>query len=118
MSLSAAELILHPNVSQGLALVATTIGRDKVCPISCARLHPARLISARLATPFSQARSGWRSTELSRLTFQVFRLIQYLSRLVAWSLIRRGRIEGGARFNGLKVGLTNVRKGQYPISTF
>lgn len=69
MSDIAAQLILHPNVSQGLALVATTIGRDKV-----------------------------------------FRLIQYLARLVAWSLIRRGHIESGARLDGLKTGLANVRK--------
>ena len=34
MSDIAAQLILHPNVSQGLALVATTIGRDKVCALT------------------------------------------------------------------------------------
>ncbi|KAI9639839.1 peroxisomal biogenesis factor 11 [Dioszegia hungarica] len=71
MSRLAGQLIMHPQITQGLGLVATTIGRDKV-----------------------------------------FRLIQYTARLLAWSMMRRGDIDGAARFDGLKTGLANVRKGK------
>ncbi|WVN88281.1 uncharacterized protein L203_103485 [Cryptococcus depauperatus CBS 7841] len=90
----AADIILHPKLSQSLAILATTVGRDKVT-----------------------------------------RLIQYLARLIAWSLLRRGNVEEAARWDGLKGGLANGRKvmrlfrpaeflqsamnlAQRPISTF
>nr|ODN88309.1 hypothetical protein L203_02919 [Cryptococcus depauperatus CBS 7841] len=65
----AADIILHPKLSQSLAILATTVGRDKVT-----------------------------------------RLIQYLARLIAWSLLRRGNVEEAARWDGLKGGLANGRK--------
>ncbi|WWD02910.1 hypothetical protein V865_000952 [Kwoniella europaea PYCC6329] len=69
MSNLAAQVILHPKLSQTLAVLATTIGRDKA-----------------------------------------YRLIQYLSRLIAWSLLRRGNVEAAARWEGLKNGLATGRK--------
>ncbi|WVQ72567.1 hypothetical protein IAR50_002125 [Cryptococcus sp. DSM 104548] len=69
MSNIAAEIVLHPKVNQTLAVLATTVGRDKVS-----------------------------------------RLFQYLARLIAWSLLRRGNVEEAARWNGLKGGLANGRK--------
>nr|XP_018263134.1 uncharacterized protein I303_04626 [Kwoniella dejecticola CBS 10117]OBR85292.1 hypothetical protein I303_04626 [Kwoniella dejecticola CBS 10117] len=69
MSSLAAQVILHPKFSQGLAVLATTIGRDKA-----------------------------------------YRLIQYLSRLIAWSLLRRGDVEAAARWEGLKNGLATARR--------
>ncbi|RXK35407.1 hypothetical protein M231_07351 [Tremella mesenterica] len=41
---------------------------------------------------------------------KVFRLIQYLSRLIAWSLTRRGYADTADRFEGLKLGMTRARK--------
>ncbi|ODO08843.1 hypothetical protein L198_00576 [Cryptococcus wingfieldii CBS 7118] len=69
MSNIAAEIILHPKVNQTLAVLATTVGRDKVT-----------------------------------------RLLQYIARLLAWSLLHRGNVEEAARWNGLKGGLANGRK--------
>ncbi|ODO08094.1 hypothetical protein I350_03677 [Cryptococcus amylolentus CBS 6273] len=69
MSNIAAEIILHPKVNQTLAVLATTVGRDKVT-----------------------------------------RLLQYLARLLAWSLLQRGNVGEAARWNGLKGGLANGRK--------
>ncbi|WVQ82387.1 hypothetical protein IAT38_004515 [Cryptococcus sp. DSM 104549] len=69
MSSLAADLILHPKLSQSLAVLATTVGRDKV-----------------------------------------YRLIQYLSRLIAWSLLRRGKVDTAARWEGLKNGIAQGRK--------
>ncbi|KAL7421791.1 Peroxisomal membrane protein PMP27 [Cryptotrichosporon argae] len=63
------HLVLHPKLSQSIALLATTIGRDKV-----------------------------------------YRLIQYLSRFIAWSLIRNGQSDVAARWDGLKNGLGGGRK--------
>ncbi|ORY34047.1 peroxisomal biogenesis factor 11 [Naematelia encephala] len=69
MSNLAANLILHPKLSQTLAVLATTIGRDKI-----------------------------------------YRLIQYLARLIAWSYLRRGAVEAADRWDGLKNGLANGRR--------
>ncbi|WRT66301.1 uncharacterized protein IL334_003255 [Kwoniella shivajii] len=69
MSSLAAHAILHPKISQSLAVLATTIGRDKA-----------------------------------------YRLIQYLARLIAWSLLRKGNVETAARWEGLKNGLATGRK--------
>ncbi|WWD17340.1 hypothetical protein CI109_101781 [Kwoniella shandongensis] len=69
MSNIAANLILHPKMSQSLAVLATTIGRDKA-----------------------------------------YRLIQYLSRLIAWSLLRRGNVDAAARWEGLKNGFATGRR--------
>ncbi|GHJ83635.1 hypothetical protein NliqN6_0037 [Naganishia liquefaciens] len=71
-SMLAAQLILHPQLTKSLKLLATTVGRDKT-----------------------------------------YRLIQYLARLVAWSLLRSGGVEAkdaAARWNGLKAGLASGRK--------
>ncbi|CAD6572398.1 MAG: Peroxisomal membrane protein PMP27, partial [Tremellales sp. Tagirdzhanova-0007] len=69
MSALATDLILHPALSQSLAVLATTLGRDKV-----------------------------------------YRLVQYLARLIAWSFLRRGSIEAADRWDGLKNGLTMGRR--------
>ncbi|WVQ99336.1 hypothetical protein IAU59_006469 [Kwoniella sp. CBS 9459] len=69
MSNLAAQVILHPKLSQSLAVLATTVGRDKA-----------------------------------------YRLIQYLARLLAWSLLRRGDVEAAARWEGLKNGLATGRR--------
>nr|XP_019010901.1 uncharacterized protein I206_04205 [Kwoniella pini CBS 10737]OCF49682.1 hypothetical protein I206_04205 [Kwoniella pini CBS 10737] len=69
MSSIAAQVILHPKLSQSLAVLATTIGRDKA-----------------------------------------YRLIQYVSRLLAWFLLRRGDVEAAARWEGLKNGLASARR--------
>ncbi|WWC89385.1 uncharacterized protein L201_004308 [Kwoniella dendrophila CBS 6074] len=69
MSSLAGALILNPKITQSLAVLATTNGREKV-----------------------------------------YRLFQYLARLIAWSLLRRGNVEAAARWEGLKNGLTTARK--------
>ncbi|BEJ16585.1 hypothetical protein CspHIS471_0511900 [Cutaneotrichosporon sp. HIS471] len=62
-------LILNPKVTQSLALLATTLGRDKL-----------------------------------------YRLIQYVSRVIAWSLARNGHVDLASRFDGLKGALGQARK--------
>lgn len=42
---------------------------------------------------------------------QVYRLVQYLSRLIAWYLVRRGSIDTADRFIGLRNGLMQARRG-------
>ncbi|KAL1405449.1 Peroxisomal membrane protein PMP27 [Vanrija albida] len=63
------QVVLHPKVSQALAVLATTIGRDKL-----------------------------------------YRLIQYVSRILAWSFARSGAPDLAARFDGLKGALGMGRK--------
>jgi peroxin-11B len=62
-------LILNPKVTQSMALLATTLGRDKV-----------------------------------------YRLIQYVSRVIAWSAARNGHIDLASRFDALKGALGQARK--------
>ncbi|KAK4687863.1 hypothetical protein P7C73_g2258, partial [Tremellales sp. Uapishka_1] len=86
MSTVAASVILHPKVGQVLALLATTVGRDKV------------------GTLAATYRGG------AKHEAQTYRLIQYLARLISWSLLRRGSIDAAARWDGLKLGLAGGRK--------
>ncbi|KAJ9094956.1 hypothetical protein QFC21_005748 [Naganishia friedmannii] len=69
----AAHLILHPQLTKSLKVLATTVGRDKT-----------------------------------------YRLIQYLARLIAWSVLRSGTgveaKDAAIRWNGLKAGLASGRK--------
>ncbi|TXT07165.1 hypothetical protein VHUM_03335 [Vanrija humicola] len=64
-----AQVVLHPKVSQALAVLATTIGRDKL-----------------------------------------YRLIQYVSRILAWAFARSGATDLASRFDGLKSALGMGRK--------
>lgn len=45
---------------------------------------------------------------------QTYRLIQYVSRILAWSYGRRGLVEAAARFNALKGALGMGRKSECP----
>jgi peroxin-11B len=73
-------------INQAYAVLATTNGRDKVSPF--------------LALPAQHP-----------LTSQVYRLVQYLSRLISWYLVRKGSIDTADRFIGLKNGLMQARRG-------
>lgn len=46
---------------------------------------------------------------------QIYRFIQYFSRLIAWYLLRSGNKDTALRFDGLKSGLAGGRKSR-PIS--
>lgn len=59
----------------------------------------------------SEIKEFWLN-KVSLLGIQVTRLLQYLARLVSWYLLSRGRIESASRFEGLKTGLANGRKGE------
>lgn len=44
---------------------------------------------------------------------QVYRLIQYLARLITWSLLKRGDTDAAARWEGLKNGLAMGRRSEW-----
>ena len=76
-------------INQAYAVLATTNGRDKVG----SSLTPPPLHTDN----------------------QVYRLVQYLSRLISWYLVRKGSIDTADRVIGLKNGLMQARRGQCPL---
>ena len=111
MSALATSLILHPALSQSLAVLATTLGRDKV---GLVEISPQRLLHV---VEFSRDFLVTCPSSANLVLFQVYRLVQYLARLIAWSLLRRGSVEAADRWDGLKNGLTMGRRGQW-LSTY
>jgi len=103
-----AHLILHPKISQSLKVLATTVGRDKVCQ----SLHLAK----RTFNFVSGKRKKLILVILRASLPQVYRLVQYVSRLIAWYILRSGGLmakETAMRWDGLKSGLASGRKSEF-----
>jgi hypothetical protein len=88
MSSLAASVILHPKLSQGLALLATTIGRDKV--------------SSGMSNSQQPDRSGCQCGRFHELTTRT-----------GLSLLKRGDTDAAARWEGLKNGLAMGRRSEW-----
>ena len=86
MATVASQVILHPVVSQGLKVLSTTVGRDKV------RVQFSLLGSVLHAS------------------FQVYRAIQNFARFYAWLLLSSNGKADAAKWNALKSHLALGRK--------
>jgi len=86
MATVASQLILHPVVSQGLKVLSTTIGRDKVC-VQFVGFNPV------VYTPL-----------------KVYRAIQNFARSYAWFLLSSNNKVDAAKWNALKSHLALGRK--------
>jgi hypothetical protein len=93
--------------------------------------HPfsAGLKGPQTAIDHRRTRQGTPSSERGRLTRgnpllttlsilsddKTYRLIQYLARLIAWSLARQGDKDAALRWDGLKGGLASGRKSELGV---
>jgi peroxin-11B len=103
-----AHLILHPKISQSLKVLATTVGRDKVRPHP---LLPEGPVGLHMSLEADLGR-------LHASLLQVYRLVQYVSRLIAWYILRSGgpmAKETAMRWDGLKAGLASGRKSKFEL---
>ena len=86
MATVASQVILHPVVSQGLKVLSTTVGRDKV------RMQSFVLES------------------VIYISFKVYRAIQNFARFYAWLLLSSNGKSDAAKWNALKSHLALGRK--------
>jgi len=89
MATVASQVILHPVVSQGLKVLSTTLGRDKV-----------------------RVQSRWNITWWFNVyaPFKVYRAIQNFARFYAWLLLSSGNKADATKWNALKSHLALGRK--------